>query len=62
MDACEIFVPNALDIKGMYRDTYISDILDYKYEHYDLHERCPDFKKFHAAADDYWYYVWKKEN
>ena len=30
MDACEIFVPNALNIKGMYRDTYISDILDYK--------------------------------
>lgn len=36
MDACEIYPPNAERVRRMYRNTFVGDIADFKYDHYDL--------------------------
>lgn len=36
IDAVEIFEPSARYIEGMYRNVFNVDILDFKYQHYDL--------------------------
>ena len=36
MDACEIYAPNADQVRHMYRDMYVCDIANLVYAHYDL--------------------------